>query len=71
MEYLDSAVIVVSSNLCAGPSPKTKVSFFLLSICTDELMSIPKIIAFLPNIWKGNQNLEVKKVSENRIYNPI
>ena len=30
------------------PSPRTKISFVLLSICTDELISTPKRIKPLP-----------------------
>ena len=32
---------------CVGPLPRTKMSFPLLSMCTDELILIPKIITFL------------------------
>ena len=42
--YLASAVKVVSSNPCIGPLPRIKVCLCLLSICTDELISAPKII---------------------------
>ena len=42
-------VIVVSFNPCVVPSPRIKISFFLLSTCTEELISTPKIITFLPN----------------------
>ena len=38
-----------ASNLSLGPSLRTKISFFLLSTCTNELISTPKIIEFLPN----------------------
>ena len=37
-----------SSNPCVWLLSKTKISFFLLPICTDELLSTPKIITFLP-----------------------
>ena len=37
------------SNSCVGPSPRTKIYFFLLSTCTKKLMSTPKIIQFLLN----------------------
>ena len=43
------AVNVVSSNPCVGPSPRIKISFFLLLTCTEELISAPKIIQFVPN----------------------
>ena len=36
------------SNPCVGPLPRIKMSFFLLSIFVDELISAPKIITFLP-----------------------
>ena len=54
------AVIVVSSNPCVGPSPRTKGSFFLLSTCTEKLVSAPKIFVFLANLPLGN-----KKVIQN------
>ena len=38
----------VCFNLCVGPLPRIKLSFFLLSIFVDELISTPKIITFLP-----------------------
>ena len=37
------------SNPCIGPSARIKIYFFLLSACTEELISTPKIIQFLPN----------------------
>ena len=46
-EYLNSTVIVVSSNPVVGPSPQTNISFFKSSLCTDELLSTPKITTFL------------------------
>ena len=60
MEYLASAVNVVLSNPCIGPIPSIKISFLLLSICTDELMSTPKIMTFLPTLPSGNKNSERK-----------
>ena len=62
IEYSASAVIFVSSNLCVGPLPRTEISFLLLSIWTDELLSTPKITTLLPN-----QSMELKKVNENQI----
>ena len=38
---------MVSSNPCVGPSPRTNIYFFLLSVSTDELLSTPKITTFL------------------------
>ena len=46
-EYIFSADSVCSSP-CVGPSPRIKISFFLLSIFVDELISAPKTITFLP-----------------------
>ena len=42
LEYLVSAVIVILFNPCAGPSPRIKIYFSLLSACIDELLSTPK-----------------------------
>ena len=57
IEYLASAVILVSSNPCVGPSTRTKIYFFLLSICTEKLLLTPK--TFLsqskPRNKKGEQ----------------
>ena len=39
IRYVAFAVYVVSSNPCVGPSPRIKVSLFLLSIYTDNLIS--------------------------------
>ena len=47
VEYRGSAVNVVWSNPCVGTLPRIKISFFLLLICTDELISSPKIMTFL------------------------
>ena len=35
--YSATGVIMVSSNCCVGPLPRTTISFSLLSICTDVL----------------------------------
>ena len=58
IEHWAFAVNVVSSNYCVGPKPRIKISFFLLSICTDELMSTPKTMTFLPTIPSQNENSE-------------
>ena len=50
-KYLVCAVIVVPSDLFVGPSPRTTISSFVLSICPDELLSTSV----------------VKKVNENQI----
>ena len=51
MKYLASAVFLVPSNFFVGPSPRTKISSFVLSIWPDELLSTSL----------------VKKVNENQI----
>ena len=56
MKYIYPA-LSVCSNPCVGPLPKIKISFFLLSIFVDELMSTPKIITFLPNPIPGDEKL--------------
>ena len=56
--YIASAVNVVSSNPCVGPSPKIKMYFPLLSICIDELISAPKIVTFFPMLSSVNKNSE-------------
>ena len=53
--YLAPAVNVVSSNPSVGPLPRSKISLFLLSICTDELIPAPKIMIFFPSV---NENSE-------------
>ena len=47
IEYFNSTVMVVSSNPSAGTLLKTKVSFFLILLCADELLSTSKITTFL------------------------
>ena len=46
IEYIASAVNLVSSYPCVGPSPRINMSFHLLSICTDQLISASKIMTF-------------------------
>ena len=60
MGYLASAVNVVPANLCVGPSPRIKISFPLLSICIDELISAPKKMAYFSMLLSGNENAECK-----------
>ena len=50
----------MSSNLCVGPLARIKVHFFLLSICTDELISSDKIMTFLPTLPSGNENSDCR-----------
>ena len=45
MEYIFSAVNVCS-NPRVGPISNTNMSFFLLSMCAEELISTPKINTF-------------------------
>ena len=49
VEYSVFSVMAVSSNPSTGPSPKTEISFYLLSVCVEEPLSVPNIITFLPN----------------------
>ena len=46
--YLASAVNWVSSNLYVGPSPKIKISLFLLPMCTNELISARRTMVLFP-----------------------
>ena len=48
-EYLSFGIIEVSSKSSLGPSPRAKISFFLLSACTDKLMSTSKATTMLLN----------------------
>ena len=57
-EYLISVVILVSSDSSIGPSPRTRISFLILSGWLDELLSAPKITTFLPHSLIGNGNCE-------------
>ena len=57
-DHWASPVNVVSSNPCVGPKPRIKISFILLSICTDELISTPKIMALWTMLPSGNGNCE-------------
>ena len=47
MEYLASAVIMKLLKSCVGPSPIIEITFFSLSICTDELLPTPRITQLL------------------------
>ena len=62
--YYSYDVNVLSSNHCAGLSPRIKISFPVLSKCTDELISAPKIMIFLPMLQAGTENSE-------RVSNPM
>ena len=41
IEYLSPVVIVVLSKPDVGPATRIKIFLFLLSICTEELLSTP------------------------------
>ena len=56
--YFASAVNIVSSNPCVGSSLRIKISFSVLSICTDELKSVSKIMIFFPKLPSVNKNSE-------------
>ena len=62
--YFASAVIAVSSNSCVDPSPRIKITLFLLSMCTDQLIPAPKQKIFFSKL------LSVIKYSE-RESNPM
>ena len=47
---------MVSYNPCDAPSPRIKISLFLLSISTENLTSAPKIMAFFPMLPSVNEN---------------
>ena len=65
--YSASAVNVALSDPCVGVLPKFKISLFLLSLCTDELTSTSKIMAFLPQSKFG---IEKTKRQSNPIPYP-
>ena len=56
--YMASALNVVLSNLCVCHSPRIKIFLFLLSICTDELISASKIMTVFPMLPSVNENSE-------------
>ena len=56
--YLASDVIVASSKPCDDPSLRTKIFLFLLSICTEELLSTQKIITFFSLLPSAHENCE-------------
>ena len=45
-KYYASAHNALSSNPCVGHLPRIKISIFLLSIRTNQLLSTPKILTF-------------------------
>ena len=52
----------VSSNTSVGPSPRTRISLFLLSACTDKLLSTQKRTTFY-----HTHHLVTKTVSRDQI----
>ena len=66
IDYSFSAVKAVSSKPSVKSLPRIKISFFLSSISTNELISAPYIITFLPN----PQPFDNKKILP-RSLNPI
>ena len=49
IEYLFSAVNIVYFKPSVGSLPRIKMSLFLLSICTNKLLSTPNITTYLQN----------------------
>ena len=58
IEYIFSAV-KVRSNPCVDPLPSTNMSFPLLSISIEVLISAPKISTFWPNTPLVNEELDL------------
>ena len=58
IEYIASAVNVVSSNPYVGPLPRIKKSLFLISICKDLLISASKTMTFFPTLPSVNEHSE-------------
>ena len=48
VDWTQFSAVSVYSNPCGGPLPRSKIYFFLLSICKVEHISTSKIITFLP-----------------------
>ena len=49
---------MVSSNTCVGPSPRIKISLFLLSIYRDKLKSVQKMMICFPKFPFVRENSE-------------
>ena len=58
---------MVSCNHCIGPSLKIKI-FFLLSICTDELISAQKKMTIFPMVPSVN---EISERESNPMLEPL
>ena len=53
--YFASDVNEVPPSPCVDPLQRMKISFPLLSICTDELKSFSKMLTFLPTLPSGKE----------------
>ena len=54
-----------SPNPCVGPFQRIKMSFFLLSIFVDELISTSKIITYVPFPPLGCEKIHVYHIQFN------
>ena len=52
IEYSTSVVNVISANSYVEALPRIKISFFIISACTNELISAPNIITLNLEIFK-------------------
>ena len=62
---------MLSSNPYVGISPGIKISLFLSSICTNELISAPKLITYfpkLPSVTKNSENESNPKAQPLYLY---
>ena len=50
------------ANPCVGPLPRIKISFFLLSIIVEELMSTQEIITFIRVPPLGCEKIHVYQI---------
>ena len=57
IQYLFSEVNVKPFNPSIGPSARIEIFFFLLSACTQELISTRKIITLQPNSPLENEKV--------------
>ena len=64
IEYSDSDVIVVSSNPSIGFLPRIRISLFLLSTCSEKLLSTPNTITLIRNPQLINEK-------DERVSNPV
>ena len=66
IEYFASTVIFVSSNFSVGPLLRTGISFFFLSIWTDEIFPAPKITTFSPQSKLGTDKNHIQYQTLNK-----